>query len=79
MDKHFNSLVIILFFKISSFDQYIYLFLSYVPGTVLVSGCEVPAFLSAVSGEHWVNEGRRGFSVFITVFMDFMFPDILDA
>ena len=48
-------------------------------GTVLVSGCEVPAFLSAVPGEHWVNEGRRVFSVFITVFMDSMFPDILDV
>lgn len=49
------------------------------PGTVLVSGCEVPAFMSAVPGEHWVNEGRRVFSVFITVFMDSMFPDILDV
>lgn len=57
-----------------------YLFLcSFVPGTVLVSGCEVPASMSAVPGEHWVNEGRPVFSVFITVFMDSMFPDILDV
>ena len=58
----------------------VYLFLSsFVLGTVLVSGCEVPAFMSAVPGEHWVNEGRHVFSVFITVFMDSMFPDILDV
>ena len=48
-----------------------YLFLSsFVPGTVLVSGCEVLAFMSVVPGEHWVSEGRHVFSVFITVFMD---------
>lgn len=47
------------------------------PGTVLVSGWEVFAFVSALPGEHRLNEGGHLFSVFITVFKDSLFSDII--